>query len=344
MERKGTEEAEAPVYQVELEDLPTELRTSTYFEVKNAAWIEEAQWWAIRINETVHAALACVQIGAEEIEIPYVAATREMTNDPHILTRLIKKVDFLSKQQGIRRLIAYTDSQDLQLLSAYQNAGFRILAAQHHKQTGSSFIGSADNGLFPRDTLIMESLEISKVAQQKLTIDPKVIVRRAELGDSRHLLAMKKKMDLETTAMLYEPGERRMTDGDQLEQIRYLLRSSNCLLLIAESDGEVIGYLEATGGKVRRNQHTIYVVIGILESYTGKSLGRRMFENMFEWAERRRLRRAELTVQASNQRAYRLYRSLGFHLEGIMREALIIDGEPEDLYQMGCHLPHRVDK
>ncbi|NGZ75430.1 GNAT family N-acetyltransferase [Saccharibacillus sp. VR-M41] len=159
---------------------------------------------------------------------------------------------------------------------------------------------------------------------------------------------MKKQLDRETTSMLYEPGERRSTDGDQFEQIRSLLRSSNSLMLVVEADGEIVGYLEATGGKVRRNQHTVYIVIGILESHTGQGLGRRLFEELFDWAARRHILRAELTVQAPNQRAYRLYRSVGFRLEGIMRGALMIEGEPVDLYQMGCDLrtirQGRVDK
>ncbi|OWA33886.1 hypothetical protein B9G55_21100 [Saccharibacillus sp. O16] len=159
---------------------------------------------------------------------------------------------------------------------------------------------------------------------------------------------MKKQLDRETTSMLFEPGERRMTEGDQLEQIRILLRSPNSLIWVAESHGEIVGYLEASGGKVRRNQHTVYVVIGILEKYTGYGLGRQLFEHLFEWASRRHILRAELTVQAPNQRAYRLYRSMGFKLEGILRGALVIEGEPVDLYQMGCDLRRieriRVDK
>lgn len=326
---------------------PLDWRIETY--------LYEAEWWSIRAGTEVLALVGCLRMGAEEAEIVNIAAKERTSEAFDRLIRLLQHVDRECRQWGVRRLIAYLGAWETQLLYACQRAGFRIVAAEPDYYADFQ-LAAEDHGLRRLDRLMLELLaqerNSSDAGLQTVSgdrqEDRRPTIRRAELRDSRSLLSMKKRLDRETTSMLYEPGERRLTDGDQLEQIRSLLRSSNSLMLVAEMDGEVVGYLEATGGKVRRNQHTIYIVVGILEVCTGQGLGRRLFEEMFEWAARRRVLRAELTVQASNQRAYRLYRSLGFRLEGIMRGALMIEGEPVDLYQMGCDLhtikQGRVDK
>ncbi|MEJ8302614.1 GNAT family N-acetyltransferase [Saccharibacillus sacchari] len=327
---------------------PLDWRIETY--------LHEAEWWSIRMGTEVFALIGCLRMGAEEAEIVNLAVKDQTDEELERLVRLLKQVDKEWRQRGVRRLMVYLGAWETDLLYACQRAGFRIVAAEHDYYADFQLAEVNRNGLRRLDRLMLELLaqgrqpseETLQTVSKEGSQEPRPTIRRAELRDSRSLLSMKKRLDRETTSMLYEPGERRLTDGDQLEQIRSLLRSSNSLMLVAESEGEVVGYLEATGGKVRRNQHTIYIVVGILEACTGKGLGRRLFEDLFEWATRRQVLRAELTVQASNQRAYRLYRSLGFRLEGVMRGALMIEGEPVDLYQMGCDLrtikQGRVDK
>ncbi|CAM3443503.1 MULTISPECIES: GNAT family N-acetyltransferase [Saccharibacillus] len=315
-------------------------------------YLHEAQWWTLSLGGELRAAVGCLRIGAEEAEIANAAGAVHGEEEAQRFVRLLNAVCGELRQGGVRRVMAYVGSWQTDRLTAYQQAGFRVAAVESDYYACCWAEGASTNGIRRLDRLMLEKLPESEAGSSArgsgVVHAAPPIVRRVELRDSQGLLAMKKQLDRETTSMLYEPGERRMTDGDQLEQIRGLLRSSNSLMLVAESDGCIVGYLEATGGKVRRNQHTIYIVIGILEAHTGYGLGRQLFAEMLEWTARRHIVRAELTVQASNQRAYRLYRSIGFKLEGIMRGALIIEGEPVDLYQMGLDLRTiqrcRVDK
>ncbi|MDO3410626.1 GNAT family N-acetyltransferase [Saccharibacillus sp. CPCC 101409] len=317
-------------------------------------YLNEAEWWTLRQDGRCLALLGCLRLGAEEAEVVNAAADPSCDSGeaPGVspLIRLLEEVRAEAERSGIRRLTAYAGSWELGRLNDYQRAGFRLIAVEpdYYAATG---LRTGSGGIPRRDRVMLEWLppsaadsspsrsgSHSSAEAREAERFGGAEIRRVELRDSRPLAAMKKRLDRETTSMLYESGERRLTEGEQLEQVRAMLRSANSLLLVAESGGEVVGYLEAMGGKVRRNQHTVYIVIGILEAYTGRGLGRRMFQEMFDWAARRHVLRAELTVQAPNQRAYRLYRSLGFQLEGIMRGALIVEGEPVDLYQMGCDL------
>lgn len=353
MERDQISDKEKIEYESKPDTLPRELLASgdpLAWRVEN--YLHEAEWWTLRVEGELRAAVGCLRIGAEEAEIVNAACSVQSDRDKQSLVRLLESVMGELRRLGVRRITAYTGNWQTELQTAYQRAGFRIAAVEPDYYVSCWPRGAEADGIPLLDRLMLESLserQSESFSRQAVSQNVSLpIVRRVELRDSQPLLAMKKQLDRETTSMLYEPGERRMTDSDQLEQIRYLLRSSNSLMLVAEIDGRVIGYLEATGGKVRRNHHTVYIVIGILEAHTGYGLGRRLLEEMLEWTGRRNIQRAELTVQASNQRAYRLYRSVGFKLEGIMRGALMIEGEPVDLYQMGCDLPTirlgRVDK
>ncbi|GEM_PF-312223 len=340
------------------EGLPRELlKQGDPLEWRIEAYLHEAEWTMIEDQDKrPAAALGCLRIGAEEAEFVNAAVYEWNKIGTARLLRLLSAACEQQQQQGVRRLVAYAGNWELELIDVYQRAGFRIIAIESDYYAGCWAQSTSQSGVARADRLLLERLpshreEGTRVAERQMQHeDAKTmpLIRRVELRDSRGLLMMKKKLDRETTAMLFEPGERRLTEGDQLEQIRVLLRSSNSLIWVAESEGEIIGYLEATGGKVRRNQHTVYIVIGILEAYTGSGLGRRLFDHLFEWAARRQVLRAELTVQATNQRAYRLYRSVGFKLEGILKGALMVEGEPVDVYQMGCDLRtierSRVDK
>jgi hypothetical protein len=53
--------------------------------------------------------------------------------------------------------------------------------------------------------------------------------------------------------MLLEPDERRETETDVAHQIRQLVEQSDARMLLAEEGGEIVGYVEADGGRYRRN-------------------------------------------------------------------------------------------
>ncbi|GGN90116.1 GNAT family N-acetyltransferase [Saccharibacillus kuerlensis] len=346
MERDQIDETEEIGYEAYPERLPIELlEKGDPLKWRIETYLQEADWWTLRENGQIVTAVGCLRMGAEEAEIVNAAIMNWKDDNVEQLRRVLQIAAAAMRDSGVRRLVAYTGNWETKLAKVYQRSGFRIIAVEPDYYTNSRLQPVKGNDLPKQDRLMLEFLtenlqekavDYTRISAGSSAAGP--IVRRIELHDSQKLLAMKKQLDRETTSMLYEPGERRMTDGDQLEQVRMLLRSSNSMMWVAEYEGQIVGYLEATGGKVRRNQHTVYVVIGILEPYTGQGLGRTFFRELFDWAARRQILRAELTVQAPNQRAYRLYRSIGFKLEGIMRSALIIEGESIDLYQMGCDM------
>ena len=55
--------------------------------------------------------------------------------------------------------------------------------------------------------------------------------------------------------MLLEPGERVASDADMAEELRSIAERPSGVVLLADDDGDVVGYVEARGGNFRRNAH-----------------------------------------------------------------------------------------
>ena len=84
-------------------------------------------------------------------------------------------------------------------------------------------------------------------------MDHAAIVRRAVGPDAGALLAFRTAPFEETEYMLWEPGEFKNTAEDERNRIRRRNGGTNSLCLVA---AELVGFLNAIGGQVRRQSHS----------------------------------------------------------------------------------------
>jgi len=155
-----------------------------------------------------------------------------------------------------------------------------------------------------------------------LNVKPGMTIREVEETDAGALLALHCALDQETAFMLIEPGERSPDIEAERERIRNVRSRSNQTLLVADIGGRVVGYVAVLGGPYRRNSHTAYLVMGVLEAFSGQGVGGALLDAAMCRAANANLHRLELTVMAHNDRAIRLYERKGFLREGIRRHSL----------------------
>ena len=74
--------------------------------------------------------------------------------------------------------------------------------------------------------------------------------------------------------------------------------------------------------------------VGLLPEFRGQGIGRRLMQRTIDAAFAFGLTRIELTVREANVNAIALYKSLGFEIEGLHRNAVCIEGRYENLYSM----------
>lgn len=160
------------------------------------------------------------------------------------------------------------------------------------------------------------------------------VIRPIAVEDTVSYLELCRRLDEETSFMLYEPGERATTLERQRDQIASILDTDNEMIFVAHDGENLIGHLSVFGGRRHRNRKTVYLVIGVLQAYTGQGVGTALFQVMEEWVRGIGAHRIELTVMTHNGVAMALYKKMGFEIEGTARETLFVDGRYVDEYFM----------
>ena len=159
-------------------------------------------------------------------------------------------------------------------------------------------------------------------------------VRKVHEGDAQAFLDLLTRIDSETEFMLLGAGERLTTVEEQRERIKGILAKENQTILVAEREEQLVGYLVAIGGELTRIRHRAYIVIGVLDAFTGRKIGTRLFTELEAWARQHGITRLELTVRTDNERGTGLYKKMGFEIEGVRKRSLKVNSAYVDEYYM----------
>ena len=104
---------------------------------------------------------------------------------------------------------------------------------------------------------------------------------------------------------------------------------------VAVSALTVVGWCDVLPNRTRVvYAHCGTLGVGLLPEFRGQGIGRRLMQRTIDAAFAFGLTRIELTVREANVNAIALYKSLGFEIEGLHRNAVCIEGQYENLYSM----------
>jgi RimJ/RimL family protein N-acetyltransferase len=138
----------------------------------------------------------------------------------------------------------------------------------------------------------------------------------------------------ETDFMLLEAGELQVSVSDQAKFFQESASARSGVTLLAESERQPVGLAFARRNSGRRQAHTLYLGIGVLQAWVGRGIGSRLMLAMEHWALSRDFHRLELVVHVENARAIALYERLGYEREGVRKHGFKIDGKYVDLFYM----------
>jgi RimJ/RimL family protein N-acetyltransferase len=101
------------------------------------------------------------------------------------------------------------------------------------------------------------------------------------------------------------------------------------------SDGDVVGWCDVLCNTKRTvYSHCGTLGIGLLPEFRGQGIGRQLMQTTLDAAWQFGITRIELTVREHNANAIALYKSFGFKIEGLQRNAVRIDGQYQNVYAM----------
>lgn len=106
-----------------------------------------------------------------------------------------------------------------------------------------------------------------------------------------------------------------------------------------QPSARVVGSLQLVGPRSPAELHRAKLGVGMLQPYRGQGHGRRLMEAALAWArEESGLAWVDLGVFVGNDRARRLYESMGFEQEGFRPDAFRMDGVSVDAIHMSLAL------
>jgi ribosomal protein S18 acetylase RimI-like enzyme len=103
-------------------------------------------------------------------------------------------------------------------------------------------------------------------------------------------------------------------------------------VLVAEADGQVIGYAILRQAVPIPSHGDVLEINGLAvdPAHQGHGAGRQLVEACAEQARSRGARKLTLRVLGNNDRARRLYEACGFQIEGVLRDEFNLDGRYVD--------------
>ena len=105
-------------------------------------------------------------------------------------------------------------------------------------------------------------------------------------------------------------------------------------MFVAVADGEVVGWCDIQRHPFPAHSHRGTLGIGVVPDYRGQGAGARLMDRALKQAFASGFVRIEFSVRADNLRAMRLYERFGFIREGVLRDAVFVDGEFHDTIAM----------
>ena len=148
-------------------------------------------------------------------------------------------------------------------------------------------------------------------------------IRRAVPNDATALIAYVKEVCAQEDVDLpLEPDEFTHTIEEERKVLEDAANSKNCVFLVAEADGRIVGMCHASGGKRRATRHAVTIGITGHRDYRDRGIGTALLEALIDWAKRTGVvKRIELFVYARNARAIHVYQKLGFVTEARRRNS-----------------------
>ncbi|WP_445490004.1 GNAT family N-acetyltransferase [Niallia sp. 03133] len=162
------------------------------------------------------------------------------------------------------------------------------------------------------------------------------IVRSVLEKDAKNLSKIRLQIDGETENLDREKGEAYIDESDFKQIIRDDTESSSNLFLVVEVNKRIVGFSRCEGNKLKRFSHKVEFGVCVLKEYWGYGIGKNLLKESIHWADLNGIKKVNLSVLETNDKAIKLYEKYGFEVEGILKKDKVLsDGNYYNTILMG---------
>lgn len=161
-------------------------------------------------------------------------------------------------------------------------------------------------------------------------------IRTAKEEDARKLSEVRVQIDGETENLDREKGEAYLDEKGFKKVIMEDSESRNNLFLVAQVGEDIIGFSRCEGSNLKRLSHKVEFGVCVLKAYWGFGVGSYLLNQSIHWADSNGIKKINLSVLETNEKAIHLYRKYGFEVEGVLKkDKLLSDGKFYNTIIMG---------
>jgi len=147
----------------------------------------------------------------------------------------------------------------------------------------------------------------------------RVRIRMASVADAQRVIDLDRALAIAGDGMVLTPDQMRTLEEEQQridDVYRAMSAGDATLAIVAELDGRIVGSADLRQLGPARCHHVALLSVGVHPEFHRLGLGRAMMMHLIDHARACAILRLELYVRGDNDKAQKLYRSLGFSHEG----------------------------
>jgi ribosomal protein S18 acetylase RimI-like enzyme len=152
-------------------------------------------------------------------------------------------------------------------------------------------------------------------------------IRQAKLEDASLITKAEQEIAKEPGHLCSLPSELNE------ENVKQSIASSQGIYLVAEQEGHLVGHAFLKCSPLQSIRHIAWLNIFVHKGHQKRGIGTQLIEKLIAWAqESDEIEKIELYVRASNSHAIALYKKMGFHEEGHLKNHLkVANGYIDDI-------------
>ncbi|MCR8658983.1 GNAT family N-acetyltransferase [Paenibacillus endoradicis] len=149
-------------------------------------------------------------------------------------------------------------------------------------------------------------------------------IRSASKEDAKALSDLRLQIDGETENLDREQGEAYIDISGFEEMIKADSEKSRNLFLVATVLERIVAFSRCEGIYLKRFSHKVEFGVCVLQQYWGNGIGGNLLKQSIRWADSNEILKMTLNVLETNDKAIKMYTSLGFEVEGILKKDKIL--------------------
>ena len=127
-------------------------------------------------------------------------------------------------------------------------------------------------------------------------------IRSAIEKDAKYLSELRLQIDGETENMDREKGEAFIDQAGFERIIETDTKHPRNLFLVAEVDGQIVGYSRCEGNDLKRFSHKVEFGVGVLKKFWGYGIGKNLMKESISWADSNGIKKDHFEWRSRNKR------------------------------------------